>query len=211
MKRRRVGLQNHGILGLGELGGGAPGIPYWLNDDFTDTRGAGAADNTPATPGPGQRRTVENDGSITVDNSYLSCTGQTTVNYGDLGLYYTAALARVEGRTIEFRLRRNGNGLLAGIGFANGIALSLAERIHVFQINGSGVDLRSDPTQNGVATLPDMTWAKFKIVLHATGCDYYFNDALVGSGVALATTPLYVCFTDGGLVFDLDYIRGWDQ
>ena len=155
-------------------------IKYTLEDNFPGDYVAGAVNGTVASPGPGGlRKTVENDGTISVSSGVMNISGQATIVYGDLGFYYSLPFGRTEDMTVEFRLRRTGNGVCAGIGLCNDISLSLASRIHCFQINDSSVDLRTDPTAGGVAVFPNLTWADFKIVLHDVGCDYYYNDVLV--------------------------------
>lgn len=192
-----------------DLALGGAGIVYLLRDEFITDLPAGSVDGTAAEPGPGTRGTVENDGTISIAAGLLNISGQATVTYGDLGIYWTPNFARESGLAVEFRVRRNGLGICAGFGWMSGTALSLAQRAHCFQLNGTAVDLRSDPNANVVATTSNLTFYKFKIVLKATGCNYYFNDALVGSGTASVTTPLWICLTDGDMQVDVDYVRVW--
>lgn len=187
----------------------AAGGAYLLHDTFLTDRAAGAVNGTTAEPGPGLRETVENDGSISISSGILNFSGQTTVTYGDLVMYYSIPFSRAVGRTVEFRVRRNSGGVCAGIGLFNDPALALANRIHCFQLNGAGVDLRGDPATNGVANLTISTWVRLKIVVAATGCQYFVNDVSVGSGTSFTQTPLYVGITDGDMNLDVDYIKVW--
>ena len=75
MKRRRVGLHNVGVLGLGELGGGVPGLVRILWDQYPDALAAGSVNGTLAIPGPGTR-------SVNDSGNNLDLTGGRAVANG---------------------------------------------------------------------------------------------------------------------------------
>lgn len=186
----------------------SPGVLYWLNDEFITDRAGGAANNTAAEPGPGLRHTTELDGSITISNGLLNLSGQTTVVLGELKLYYSLPFSREEGRTFEFRVRHNATGTCL-IGLFNNTTMALGDANHAFYINGTAFSIRNDPSNTSIGVATASTWVTLRIVLKATGCDYYVNDKLVGSGTSYTTTPLYLGVSTGALNIDVDYIRVW--
>lgn len=190
------------------------GMRYLIRDDFATDLAAGAVNNTRSDSdvGIGLRTTIETDGSVSTSGGVLVLSGQTTAVDGDLGYYYSFPIGRAVGRTVEFRIRRHGlaAGECYGIGLFANPPTTAANRVHTFRIlNNDSIYLRGDPTGSTGVALPDNTWATLKIVLKATGCDYYVDNVLKGSGTTSTTTPLYVGVGTGTLPVDVEYIKVW--
>lgn len=80
------------------------GITWLLRDDFNDTRAAGSVNGTPATPGPGTRVAVENNGgTIAIGGGNVELNGGGS-SYNDANLSWDVTVSRVFGRLAIFEV-----------------------------------------------------------------------------------------------------------
>ena len=98
MRRRLMGPM--GLLSAVMSSDG--GIPWLQRDDYKDTRAAGSVDGTPATPGPGTRKTsMVDDSEVSVSNGellYLSPSG-----FSDK-VYLEDGVIRISGRVLVHKM-----------------------------------------------------------------------------------------------------------
>lgn len=152
---------------------------YFIKDDFTDARAAGAVGGTGATPGPGARGTGEDTESKMSVGSGVLLIEKHTVDGQNVWLTYATAIARANGVTLRFRIRHTANGGQFHVTLDAATAEPAAGSGQIqFRSQGAGVATRficgSLNNTNLADTFPALNqWGEYAIVLKNAGAILY--------------------------------------
>jgi len=170
------------------------GIKWLLRDEFSDTRAAGAVNGTPATPGPGTRVVVENDGQFTISGGVLNIPIQATPDAGDLGFYLSPSIVRVAGRVFLYSIAKGDANIISGVGWASSVLLLMNSRDAMLQFSGvAQIDLRANNAAIQIANIGTLTGTDdiVAIVLSTAGAYYFLNNELLYRTASSIRTPEY--------------------
>lgn len=219
MTIRRVGINNIGIIGLGEMGGGAAAIGegWLLRDEFSRALAAGSVNGTAAVPGPGTR-TVTDTGNIFSITEGVARIGGTT-GIGDPYCRYES-LSRLAGRILTAQVL-TGSDLAkrAQVGFDGDTSGAI-------DFGGEGIYFDAGgnlaPRDGGAAGMPTAiaVWAvsteyKIDVILRSAGAYFFIKGGaftswtLVWSGVEGNAATLYPAYLNvsGAFNFDASFLR----
>ena len=183
---------------------------FLLNDEFSDTRAAGAVNGTPAVPGPGTRTVVDTNGKLSLAGGAASFAAGGAVSDPAIWL---DAVGRVAGNLLVGEITPvDGTYSTAGIGFDNDVSTTIRDSIR-FAGSNSLSSLVAGATL--VLGLYESNKSyKVALVMRASGTMFFIK-----GGAFENWTLLYLSITSSGVgypavnalgiqsVFTCDFLR----
>ena len=189
-------------------------IGYLLRDEFSTDRAAGAANGTPAEPGPGKRTIVDTESKITISSGTLVFAGgRAAPGYGDPSYYLNNAIARSTGLTVLFKMALNTTLAWNRMGW-NQDGTTTPGRNALGFFSGGGIYIFDNPGANILVDAAyTATTYTVAICLRAAGAFYlikggaYSAWTLLWIGVHDTTTPVYLVDNNHSQNCNVEYYR----